>query len=220
MVKEGELKRASGVYQSTPCFSISENEVELKGRDRTIGIKQWPDSMRIEELVTFVHELGHAIKGHEKEFELQNNEKGEQILVERSGLAYNTYKVTLQQGMVVMEVLDERNLGLEEGINTLDEEEIINNILFRKEQDTHLLPENCRDYLEKVKTKGEKEPYKVTGYVLQKVFSERIMYDLGLKKAIKKDQLEGKNTIEAKYNERFEDGENHWRRRKAKYREY
>ncbi|MEG2322020.1 MAG: hypothetical protein RSB71_00825 [Bacilli bacterium] len=107
IVKKGDYMRASGVYCSD---SIIENN-KIIGIKRFVGIKS-VDGINKK---TLVHELGHLFKSYFKTFEISND-----ILIERSGLVETKYKLENNKKTVISET----GVGLEEGINCYDEDNI------------------------------------------------------------------------------------------------
>lgn len=118
IVTEGDMKRAAGVYSSLPIIKYENGEYKIVGVKRVvvndIPINEWKN------VSTLVHEIGHLIKAYNKEFSIDGD-----ILITRSGLMESIYKLSVVDGVVNKKLIEERNVGLEEGLNSCLEEDIV-----------------------------------------------------------------------------------------------
>ena len=118
IVMEADLKRAAGVYNSLPIIKYENGEYKIVEVKRVvvnnIAIKEWKSA------ATLVHEIGHLIKAYNNEFTIDGD-----ILITRSGLMESIYKLSVVDGKVNRKLIEERNVGLEEGLNSCLEEDIV-----------------------------------------------------------------------------------------------
>ena len=154
-----------------------------------------------------IHEMGHSIKGFVKEFNIQKKDN-KTILLERSGLIETNYEVLNEKDKIILKLISEKNVGLEEGIQALEEEELMNRILYHKTHNKHQLPKECQEYLDLI----EIEKYKTKGYSIQKTIANELLKESGLERRVAKQQLLAKGNIEQEYNSKFESEENHWQK--------
>lgn len=107
IVKDDDLKRASGCNSSKPDYENNtvKRAVLIKNLDLNDSNKK----------ATLIHELGHLIKGYLNEYKLDNG-----IEIQRSGLIETIVKVD-ENGF---ELLLEKGVGLEEGLNSILERKI------------------------------------------------------------------------------------------------
>lgn len=207
IVSEDILNRASGFYASVPEFKKENGEIFIQGIKRLLVYKSYGEKNKEAELGMLIHEMGHSIKGMVKEFNIQKMDN-KTILLERSGLIETNYEVLNEKDKIILKLISEKNVGIEEGIQALEEEELMNGILYHKTHNKHQLPKECQEYLDLI----EIEKYKTKGYSIQKTIASELLKENGLEKAIARQQLLAKGNIEQEYNSKFESEENHWQK--------
>lgn len=119
MISYGDLQRSSGVYESLPSISFINGEYQIQQVKRIVVVKSF-DQNRSSSVGTFIHELGHLIKGYYQEYELDGD-----ILKKRSGFMVETYQLKEDKGEVKRTLIAKENTGLEEGFNSYFEEEFM-----------------------------------------------------------------------------------------------
>lgn len=116
----------TGVYYSLPIIKYDTNidtyVISMVKRYIIISHTYNLDSARGIAILT--HNICHLIKSFYGEYKINDN-----ILIRRSGLRYDKYMVDVLDGEIVLTLLSDINVGLEEGINSLDEESILKLIL-------------------------------------------------------------------------------------------
>ncbi len=125
LVNEDDLKRAVGIYQSVPDikYNLKTNTFEINSIKRLIAINA-PDLSSNYSKSTLVHELGHLIKSYFKEYTIEENK-----LKSRNGLISREWQLTIKDGKIIKKLIKEEGIGLEEGLNTVLEEDIIRQII-------------------------------------------------------------------------------------------
>ena len=123
LVKEADLRRASGVYQSYPNIEYNNGKYFLKSVDRVVLIQDL-DLSKEQSKSTLIHELGHLIKSYQNEFKIDDD-----VLTTRSGLMETKEKLSYQDNKVTREMILERGVGLEEGLNSVLEEKICKKLI-------------------------------------------------------------------------------------------
>lgn len=116
MVNIGDMKRASGVYQSKPNIIWNENtqSFEIASIRRVVAIT----SLGLKEPNILIHELGHLIKAYYQEYQIEGD-----ILSSRSGLIESKEKIVIEEnGTINTRLIEENSVGLEEGLNSILEE--------------------------------------------------------------------------------------------------
>ncbi len=194
-VTEDELKGATGVHLSTPILNVKDGKIILNGKSDVISIQTSDD--KLDMLATFVHELSHAFKSDQNSINLLQDKDENQILIERSGISVTYSKVYTEGDTIVIEDLKEKNIGLEEGINTYDENNILNKILSLPASQ---IPEECQELRSSLKLPDSKSKYSSEGYVQETLCAEKLLTKCGLKQTIRQDQLLGTKNSERKYN--------------------
>lgn len=210
-VNDGELKRASGVHFSTPIFEIIDGKVTLVGKSEVVSVKKESDTL--DTLATFVHELSHAFKSSQNSMNLLNDKDGNQILATRSGISVVYSKVYIENGTIVIDVIQEKNIGLEEGINTYDENNIINKILSLP---TNEIPDSCQELKNSLKLLDSETEYASKGYVQETLCADKLLTKCKLGQAIRQDQFIGSNNCEQIYNSIVESPQNTWQNLNSK----
>lgn len=119
IVTEKDLKRASGVCQAVPELIYDQGEFHIKSIKRVVVVSSF-NLDKSYSIATFIHELGHLIKSYHKGFEIIGD-----ILIVRSGLEIEKYRLENDNGVVRKHLISKENTGLEEGLNTCFEEEFM-----------------------------------------------------------------------------------------------
>lgn len=125
VVKNDNLKQAAGVYCSKPQITYNklENKYSLDKVDRIIAINA-NDLMHESTKACLIHEICHLIKSYYKEYEINND-----TLVAHSGLINTIYQLNQNEGLVTKKVASEDGVGLEEGLNSVAEEDITSKVI-------------------------------------------------------------------------------------------
>lgn len=210
-VNEGDLKRASGVHNSTPIFEVVDGKVVLVGKSQVVAVKR--NNNILETLATFVHELSHAFKSSQNSMNLLQDKEGNQILVSRRGLIVVYSKVYIEDGKIVIEDIEERNVGLEEGINTNDENNIINKILSLSISE---LPDSCKELRGSLKLPNSKTEYDSGGYVQERRCANRLLTECKMEQTVRQDQFIGTDNCKQRYNSIVNNPQNTWEQLNAK----
>lgn len=205
-VSEGELKRAEGVHSVSPVFLIENGQIKLAGKSEVVSVKR--TSNKLEMLACFVHELSHAFKSNQKSINFMQNENGENILICRSGISVVYSKVYEENKKVIIEDFKENNIGLEEGINTYDENNIINKILSLPISEVPLSSKSLREELNIPKGKDK---YSSSGYVQESTCAEKLLKKCKLEQTVRQDQFLGTNNCEERYNSMTQNSKNSWK---------
>ena len=171
VVKESTLKIASGVHHSEPEIIYTENGYEVVNVARVVAISSQADLSGDFGKRTLIHELGHLVKGYQNEYVIVGDK-----LFERTGFISREYQLSIDEfGNVQKNLLMEKNVGLEEGLNSYDEATIFSMI------------------------SGKERKY--DGYVPEATIAERLHETLGLKSEIIASQFTGDfSIIKEKYN--------------------
>ena len=167
-----DLKRSSGVYASIPeaIYDDESNEYMIKSIRRIVGLSNYFKYDDINHIANLIHELSHLVKSYVDEYKVIDDN-----LINRNGLIVYTYKLTNEDNVVSMKLLDEKSVGIEEGTNSLDEENIMSNYF-----DSN---------------------YEVRGYVLVTAVARALTDNFNLKKDIHDSQFfANKNNFIEKYN--------------------
>lgn len=205
-VNKGELRRASGVHSVNPLLKIVDGKIELIGKSEIVSIKTSPNPLN--NLATFVHELSHAFKSNRNSMSLLQNRDGKQILVNRSGISVTYSIVYIENEKIIIEDIKEKNLGLEEGINTLDENNIINKILTLSKDD---IPIECHPLKDSLVLPNSKSEYISDGYRQETLCADKLMKKCKLENIVRQDQFIGTSKSENAYNEIALNTENNWK---------
>ena len=114
------LKQAGGVYCSKPDIKYKglEKKYTIENVKRIIAINASTFDF-VATKSTLIHEICHLIKSYYTEFTIKTD-----TLVERSGLITSTYHLNNQKGIVKRTLVFETGVGLEEGFNTVVQDEI------------------------------------------------------------------------------------------------
>lgn len=204
-VNDGELKRASGVHSVNPIFEIKNGEIALVGKSEVVSFKNF--SNQLDTLSTFVHELSHAFKSSQNSMNLLRDEQGNQFLITRNGLSITYSKVYLENDKVIIEDIQEKNIGLEEGINTYDENNIINKILSIPKEN---IPSTCHELRNSLSLPPTKTEYVSSGYRQETLCADKLFNKCNLDKTIRHDQFLGTANCEKVYNSLLVNKENNW----------
>lgn len=125
LVKDEDLKMASGVYNSMPVLEMDEvtHDFKVVGVIRALAVLNL-DLNSDKSKSNLIHELGHLIKSYKDEFVIYGN-----ILMVRSGLIEKKYELTYENKKVKRKLIEEKGVGLEEGLNALLEEHVMRKIV-------------------------------------------------------------------------------------------
>lgn len=200
-----ELKKSAGINYVFPIFSEENGIISLNGKHEIVSLLDSPN--KPEMLATFVHELSHAFKSNKNSMRLIQNENGENILITRTGISTLQSKVYMQDGKIIIEDIDEKNIGLEEGINTYDENNIMNRILSIPIND---IPESCREFRKSLILPKGRSTYVSSGYRQETICADKLLNKCKLGQTIKQDQFMGTNNSEQIYNSVAKSPENSW----------
>lgn len=210
-VNARQLKGAAGVHSLIPIFEVVDGNIVLVGRSEVVSVKN--TNNKLDMLSTFVHELSHAFKSSLNSLNLSQDEQGNQILVARNGISIVYSKVYIENGTIVIEDIQEKNIGLEEGLNTYDENNIINKILSLTKNE---IPNSCQDLYNSLKLPASKIKYASTGYVQEALCAEKILTNCKLKETIRQDQFIGTYNCEQRYNSISTSPQNTWQNLNSK----
>lgn len=177
-VDDAIQKKAVGVYFSEPDIIYTDGGYKLENVRRVVAIC---NSAKLTEPFgkrTLIHELGHLIKSYNNEFIIEGDR-----LFERSGIITREYSLSVDEaGNVKRTLIHEKNVGLEEGINSYDEANIYS-----------IYSEQERKYI---------------GYATEAFFAENLSENLGLRKEILESQFVGDiQIIKSKYNNNLQTDE-------------
>lgn len=136
------------------------------------------------------------------------NENGENILVTRSGLSVVFSSVYMENEKIVVEDIQENNVGLEEGINTYDENNIMNKILSLPIGE---IPVSCIKLRESLVLPKGKSDYVSSGYRQEAICAEKLLTKCKLGQTVREDQFKGTNNCEKKYNYIVSSPQNSWK---------
>lgn len=204
-VSDGELKRADGVHFAIPIFSVENGKIHLVGKSEVVSVLG--SSNKLETLAAFIHELSHAFKSNKNSMNLIQNEKGENILITRSGISVVYSRVYMENGKVVVEDIQEGNVGLEEGINTYDENNIMNRILSLPINE---VPESCKTLRESLFLPEGKNCYISSGYRQETICADKLLTKCKLGQTVRQDQFTGTNKCKQRYNFIVASPQNSW----------
>ena len=115
MVKEGDLKRSSGVCSFDVDLVYENGEYKISNYKRAVSVAG--DISKDHVKSGLIHEICHAIKNYYNGFIVVGD-----ILIERSGLIEKKSKLTYVNGRVKKQFIEEHNVALEEGLTALAEE--------------------------------------------------------------------------------------------------
>ncbi len=121
-----DLSSLGGVYYSYPIigYDTNINSYVINGIKRYIIISHTHNLDSAMGIAVLTHNICHLIKSYMKEYKLVNN-----TLIRRSGLSFEQYLIETKDTGIVIDLLKDENIGLEEGINSYDEEEIVKMVL-------------------------------------------------------------------------------------------
>ena len=125
LVNDGDLKRASGVYASNPqiIYNSNTNSYEILEVKRVVAIGDL--KLNYEYIrAAIIHEIAHLVKGYYGEYSINGN-----ILTEKCGLIERKYELSSDGGNVLKTNISETGVGLEEGLNSMVEEDIARKII-------------------------------------------------------------------------------------------
>ncbi len=211
-VNDAELKRASGVHSLMPIFKIVNGKAVLIGRSEVVSIRK-NEKNTLYTLATFVHELSHAFKSNQNSINLFQDKDGNQILVIRNGISVIYSKVYIEDGTIVIDDIQQNNLGLEEGINTYDENNIINKILSLPRSQ---IPNSCKELYNSLQLPASKTEYTSAGYIQETLCAKKLLTKCSMTPIVRQDQFIGTNNCEQKYNSITNNPLNTWQNLNSK----
>ena len=168
IVDNSALKISAGVYSCIPDITYDEftKSFKISKVNRAIVIRGDLE----ENVSTLVHEMGHLFKSFDSEHVIIDDK-----LYSRSGIIYTIQKLSKDEFGVKKELISEKGVGIEEGINTYDEINI------------------CKKYFD--------PNYKNNGYYITTHLSTLLASDLGLIDTIHNAQFfANKDLLVSKYN--------------------
>lgn len=130
MVTMNDLKISSGVYESKPKIIHQNGKFTISSIERAIVIKDLDVNNKVSK-ATLIHEIGHLVKSYYNEYEIDGN-----ILTFKSGLIEKKYQLEIINEKVQKRLILELGVGLEEGFNSLLEEDIARKIIDPNYQST------------------------------------------------------------------------------------
>ena len=124
LIKE-DLLTISGIYISNPIIAYDNvlNNYVIKKVERYIILSHTYNLDSARGLASLTKEICKLIKSYNLEYEINNN-----ILTERIGLGKKIYEICNHEN-ITLNLIDDNNIGLAEGINSYDEQEILKLIL-------------------------------------------------------------------------------------------
>lgn len=125
IVTDSDMKRSSGVCQSLPEISYNneKNVYQITNIKRSVAVVNL-DLSQTHSKATLIHELCHLIKSYYNEYTIEGN-----ILISHSGLIESHYELSFDGTKVNKKLIKEVGVGLEEGLTSVDEEEITRSIV-------------------------------------------------------------------------------------------
>ena len=208
MVNPKLVNMASGVYQAWPVIEEKDGRLSLEDERMIMGVK--PLKYSFNGIATYVHEFLHAVKSSNDQFSIIDDKDGKQYLRERCGLIYSLYDLNQREdGVIESSLVREMNTGIEEGINTVDEYAIMNQLLgIPLDQ----LPENCRYIVENVPENERHSDHQIeAGYRFLATSSSMLLDDPKTNKDIREAQLYGKYmSMQRNFNELIGEPQNNW----------
>jgi len=184
-----------GIYESNPFFSISENQdINIQKVKRYIILRS--GKIDLEKFAAFVHEFGHAIKSTRNEFSISHKDS-QNTLIYRNGLIHNRQSMSLQGDKILLKNISSVGTGMEEGVNTMFEEDIVNEILSMNRND---IPEDLLELFDTIRENRENdEEYKSNAYGPECAAARALFNIPGFPERIIYDELYGTSKTEAFY---------------------
>lgn len=116
------IRDAFGGYITNPQFSYNSEDgsFSLKESRQMIAL----NTKTITDFEpTLIHEVCHAVKSYNNQYKVDGN-----IATEYSGLARRNYSLSVENGVVKRNLIDEPGIGFEEALNEMAEERIYSTI--------------------------------------------------------------------------------------------
>lgn len=111
-----DVKIAAGVSSTIPRISCKDGEFSIDKLERHI-VLAFGDIESKAQIRTLVHEFSHALKSYENSHYIKDD-----IYYSRSGFIEIFERLSLDEnGKVVRTLISEKNVGMEEGFNSLDD---------------------------------------------------------------------------------------------------
>ena len=174
---------AIGMYCSEPIIEEIDGEYQLVGAKNLIVLKQLDYSYP--SVSTFVHEFLHAVKAQHNQYEIITGNGATPYLIERVGLIHRKSSITTNEiGEIDTTELSEVNVGIEEGINCYDENNVMD-LLFRIPVES--IPPNLRYIIENVSSRSDIRSG--SDYNILASISSRLMENDEMRKYIRNAQL-------------------------------
>jgi hypothetical protein len=208
-VNDGDMKRAVGVYHSSPILGIDKNgQICIVGRNRVVAYRMMSQTYDMTSIVTASHEITHAIKNNNLPYQIEKDDDGSDILIERVGLILSKSTIKKEGESFILEEIGESGTGIEEGLTVLDEEKIVNVILGYLRQYGNFLTDEQKSFFAGIDINKE---YISSSYMKQKAIARYILESGNLASLIPKVQMSGDNDLLIRtYNDTFADGRDHW----------
>lgn len=170
LVSSDDLKRCSGVSHSEPniVYDANTKTYEILNINRVVLVVNL-DLTKPHSAGTTIHEICHLIKSYFKEYTIEGD-----ILIERSGLVECYYKLGYDGVKVTKTLIKEIGIGLEEGLNSVAEEEIGRKIISPLYQSTG---------------------YQIVNALARRILSINNLQDIIIAAEIYQDSKELENTI-------------------------
>ena len=115
IVNEGDLRRSSGCYSAKSTERFENGQYVLDDIKRAVFINQL-DLKKDWQKAVLIHELGHLVKAYIGEYTINGN-----IKINKSGLIRSVSRI---DGLNDYTLIEEKGVGLEEGLNTALEETV------------------------------------------------------------------------------------------------
>ena len=121
IVTEDDMKRSSGICHSLPeiVYNKVTNTYEFAYIKRVVGVTNL-DLTSTSSKATLIHEICHLVKSYYNEYIIEGN-----ILISHSGLIETYYELSFDGEKIVKKLVKEVGVGLEEGLTSVAEEDII-----------------------------------------------------------------------------------------------
>ena len=180
------LNNAAGVFNSHPIISEKNGKFSIDGEKNTICVK--PMEYSYKRISFFIHELMHAIKASEHHYDIANKD-GKQYLLTRTGLMQTIEQIEKNEsGQIEFSSVNERNRGIEEGINTVDEYYVMKKLESIPAEE---VPEEYRHVATSMMENKDPNFNIAAGYKNEAFFSDCLMKDPKLNQKIREAQFHG-----------------------------
>ena len=205
-VGKTQLELSSGICSALPILEIKDGKISIAGKNSVIIIKR--SSSQLDTLACFVHELSHALKSTQNAMNLLEDENGNLILASRSGLSVSYSRISFENGIFILDDYKEINTGLEEGINSYDETNIINRILSFPRSS---IPPYCYPLRDSLKLPPNQKEYVDLTYSQEALCAHKLIKKCNFERVLRHDQIFGTCRSEKIYNSMPLSPDNNWR---------